>query len=42
MIDRYVGWEERMGAGGLDEWALTFPPGDTWKEFDVRVSPGAG
>lgn len=36
-----VGREGRKG-GGLRDWTLTFPPGETWKEFDVSVSPGAG
>lgn len=33
------------GGGGLpgeEEHALTLPPGDTAKELEVSVSPGAG
>lgn len=36
-------WGREEGRGeGFMSGQLTFPPGDTVKELDVRVSPGAG
>lgn len=34
--------EAKEEGGGFRDWRLTFPPGDTVKELEVSVSPGAG